>query len=235
MSTVIWTTECLICGYRPPTGLEVPQICTRCRGKLRVNLADIPVLYVQLGDELPPGSGGGPKISGTRTPPLPARLTPLSLRGKAAPGDSVHDDYGDQAGHVPIVGTLETWDRDIRETFGYNAATFRGSVEQSVTSIVGFLLKQLGKVCDEHPAADEFINGVRDLHRQCRAAIGDLPTTMRLGPCPTALDDGTRCGWPLNVDAYDDYVSCRKCRTHRERSEWLHLGLILRENRDGAA
>jgi hypothetical protein len=232
--TVIWTSECATCSYQPPTGEQLPQICTRCRGRLRANLADLPALYHRLGAVMQPGSGGGEKVSGTRTPPLPVRIGPFDLRGPAAPGEAVRDPYGDQHGEPALVAVLLSWEAWIRQDLHYTALPFRGTTEQTITASVDWITRQLDKICDEFAAADGFADAVHHLRLRCQREAGEAPDLRYIGDCPTLFDDGTACGKRLHAEANADSIDCRGCRTKRPRTEWLLLGRILR-TQDGAA
>lgn len=243
--TVIWTSECATCNYRPPTGEQVPQICTRCRGRLRANLADLPALYRRLADVMIPGTGTGPKVSGTKTPPLPARIGPLDLRSPGARSDISRseleaagrntDHLDDMTGDPPLIAVLLSWEADIRLHFTYNVLPFRGTTEQTIRASVDWLTKQLDKICDEHPAAEPFYDAIKTLHYRCLQQAGELKHMVVLGPCPNTFDgDGQQvlddqgqavaCGYVLRAEPdATSGVTCRECGEYYSRQYFLWL------------
>jgi hypothetical protein len=200
-------------------------------------VAAFPALYVELGDVLLPGSTSGPKVTGTRTPPIPARLEALNLRGRGAstavsrwlleqrgrPTEHLVDQYG----ALPMVAILGELEADVRATLGLSRAVFHGSTEQTVTAITRFLLAQLDSVCDRHPAVAEFAYDVRTLHHECKRTISEQPHRLKVGPCPMELDDGTVCGTARSVDPKGDSMRCGGCGTTWQRWEWMALASTI--------
>lgn len=77
--------------------------------QLRLQLIAIPGLYELAYEDLEPsGAAGSGMPTGTRTPPIPARLDILSMFGPSAAG-TVHDPYNDQTGDVPAAAILSNW------------------------------------------------------------------------------------------------------------------------------
>lgn len=184
----------------------------RCADRLRTHLIELPGLYALMGAVLAPGTaGGGSRVSGTRTAPMPVRLEPLSLRG---PGG--------------IITTLTLWETHIREERGLSAGTVRGIGGQDLAAIVLFLRAQLPWICDHYSQAEKLDADLRDIAHDCHAAAGLLPTMMRIGDCPNPLADEQPCGTALYADPYADQVRCRWCRRTWFRPQWMALGKKLR-------
>lgn len=204
--------NCTIC--RRPTDDRDPIRHQHCADRLRTDLADIPGLYALMGAVLAPGTaGGGSRVSGTRTAPLPVRLEPLSLRARGG-----------------IVTILATWEADWRETRGLTEAQ-RGTAERDLGGIVLWLRAHLPWAIDEHPAIQEFADEIRDVVRQCRAAAGLLPRMMRIGECPALVGEAA-CGAALYADPQGHEIRCRECGTRWPRTNWMLLGKTLRELED---
>ena len=205
------------------------RICCRCRGGVRADLADLPSLYGRLRRSLVPGSAGPSQpITGTREVALPVRADVLDLIGRAAPGDGVVDLYGDQRGLVPVVAVLSSWEKETRRHFGYTVAVFAGTVEQNVGTVVKFLSVQADRICDDHPAAVDFIAEIATLHHTCRRVLGETEGVLTLGPCPTVLADVVTCGAPLACNPRATSMRCRGCGTVYHRSDWLATGEAMR-------
>lgn len=209
-------STCTIC--RRPLNPQHEQIRhDRCAERLRTDLTDLPGLYALMGAVLAPGTaGGGSRVSGTRTAPLPVRLEPLSLRARGG-----------------IITVLATWEADWRELRGLTEAV-RGTGERDLSAIVLWLRAHLPWAIENHGAVDEFAVEVRDIGRQCRSAAGLLPSMMRIGNCPALIEDEA-CRAALHADPQAAEIRCRKCRTSWPKTNWMLLGKTLRDEEAVAA
>lgn len=78
--------------------------------QLRLQLVAIPGLCDQAHEDLEPsGAAGSGMPSGTRTPPIPARLDILSLLGPASTAEHIPDPHHDQIGDRPAAAILSSW------------------------------------------------------------------------------------------------------------------------------
>lgn len=224
--SAIHTDHCLVCPFVPPQGYGVYQVCEICRGKIRADLADIPHLYERLGEAMMPGATKGPKITGSKEKPILGGAA-LILRGPAANHNEVSSNLhlrhsepiprrDDQVDTVPIIGVLDTWERDWREKLGHNVPTFRGTIEQTIKESIRYFTRYLDLACDEHPAIDEFVDELRHLRNRCRAVLGefDKPEHKSDVPCPRcdqrALyrpngSDSVHCGACGHTGTEEDY------------------------------
>jgi hypothetical protein len=201
--------NCTICR-RPLDPQREQYRHQRCADRLRTDLTELPGLYALMGAVLAPGTaGGGARVSGTRTAPLPVRLEPLSLRARGG-----------------IITILATWEVDWRDLRGLTDAQ-RGIGARDLSAIVLWLRAHLPWAIENHAAVDEFAAEVRDIGRQCRAAAGLLPNMMRIGCCPALIGDEA-CGAALHADPQAEEIRCRRCRTSWPRARWMLLGKTLR-------
>lgn len=240
----IHTDRCLICQVVPRDGYGVYQVCEICRGRFRADLADIKDLYERIGDAMEPGSAAGPKVSGSRTPPIPASLEALSLRGPTSPYwpsryrlelaglDTSH--LADQHGALPVIGVLRSVQYRWREALGWPLVPPRGSVDAAIVATVRWLHQYLDRACDEVDGIVETIRDVQALRRHMRSVAGETPHMVKLGPCPTVMDDGGSCGEQLRADPHGDEVRCSQCGTVWTRTMWLRLGLLMRADSESA-
>lgn len=186
---------------------------TGCRNAVDEHLRQIPGLYRLLADVLEPGTNPSARVSGSRTPPLPVRLEPLSLRGRGG-----------------IVTILATWETDWREMRGYPPILGRADREQLVAGenvvvyVCSFLRVHLDWAIDHHPAVDAFAGEIREIVEACFAALGARNDLMKVGQCPTVRDDGKPCGQVLYADPYGDTIRCGRCRADWPRNRWIILG-----------
>jgi hypothetical protein len=191
----------------------------RCRQAVDDRLRQIPGLYRLLAAVLEPGSATTARVSGSRTPPIPARVEPLSLRGRGG-----------------IIAILATWETDWRERRGLPPVPARAGVEQLLTGdqavddVSAFLRAHLDWAIDHHPAVDAFAGEVREIVDSCYQAVGARNDLMRVGRCPTVDDDSeTTCGQILYADPYAHTIRCTRCNADWPRARWLILGQTLAE------
>jgi ribosomal protein S27E len=209
--------QCVVCPQlRPgePRIYERPQVCEGCRSRLRSLLAELLESYVQV--KLLKSTGGGAKVSGSRTPPLPLAVDSLDLTLPSHTA-AVHDDYGDQVGHPSVASVLDSWARDWQ--------TYRPELlpAPNVSSLVGWLTDRLEWACDSHPAVDDFAAELRTLVGVVRSAAGLTrpKADLKLGvPCRDC-ERVTLFRWPGS-----DYVECGSCSvlmTPAEYERWTQL------------
>lgn len=197
------------------------QVCDPCRADARIILLDVVDLYALLPEHLEPVRGVGPKVSGSRTPPVPLRLDVVDLILPARNGN-VHDDWHDQYGQLSVATVLDGWVRDWAEVRHEHLPA------PTVVELAGWMLGRLSWACDEHPAVDECIAHLRSTRAVLRRAVGRTSGRVYIGVCPVELDEGP-CRAILMADPDVDVLRCPRCRTEWPRSRWLWLGTLLRE------
>lgn len=221
--TVLCVVHPVLRPSEPPKAPQWPVTCEVCRSALRRDLSGLPGAVQSLPRE--PGTGHGPRVSGTPEPRLPVRLLVVDLTLRANQGSlrpwSHRFDDEDQVGPLSVATVLDTWVRD-----------WIGTREQrehlppaNVVSLVGWLLNRLDWACDEHPAVDEFASDLRDMVRAVHSAQQLGGSGEKVGKCPMVLRDDTRCGTALRADPYMDRITCGRCGTtwNRRDGEWWHL------------
>lgn len=204
-------TACPLCKRPTEDGVH-----DRCRFAVDHRLEQIPGLYAALAAVLEPGRAAGARVSGSRTPPLPVRLEPLSLRGRGG-----------------IITILATWETDWRDRAGLAVIPARAGREQLLDSdqaladVIAFLRRQLGWAIAYHPAVDEFAEEVREIEKACRRALGLTENLMKIGRCPSLDQDGRPCGQRLDADPYATAIRCTTCHAEWPRNQWLLLGRAM--------
>lgn len=192
---------CAVCTRRTRN-----RVCPGCQNRLDERLADLPALYQALGDHLEPGTTDTAYVTGSRTPPTPTNLTALDLRG---PGG--------------ITTLLGDWEADWRATLGWSPPPFRGSLEQALPGVVGFLRNNLLWAVDQHPAIEDFAAEISRLHASASVLTTREERRPPLGYCPATADDGAVCGQPVRWPRpADDAVQC-PAGHQWPRSQWLQL------------
>ena len=167
-----------------------------------------------------PGKGNGVWSAWTGEQPIGIRVDALDL-----------------VAGFDVLPALESWERLFREDFkltkygeisGQRARVVMISMpNQNKRSLprqipisgyfsgtVIFLQQWLPRICETHPAVDEFSKELRYLHRQAQAASGQSPRTSWNVTCPSDIDDG-ECGSRLRVNGedFDGHITCRQCHT----------------------
>lgn len=211
-------TACPLCKRPTEDGVH-----DRCRFAVDHRLEQIPGLYAALAAVLEPGRAAGARVSGSRTPPLPVRLEPLSLRGRGG-----------------IITILATWETDWRDRAGLAVVPARAGREQLLDSdqaladVVTFLRRQLDWAIERHPAVNEFAGEIRDIVHECHRAIGALENHMRIGTCPALDENGHPCNSRLYADPHADTIICRNCGADWPRDQWMILGRAMNTDRTEA-
>lgn len=190
---------CELCG-RPSRARVHPG----CRAHVDEGLAALPGLYRALAGVLAPGRRGGDGRTASRTAPMPVSEPVLDLRAWGG-----------------IEGVVTTWERDARETLGWEPPPFRGSVEQTIDGAVIFLRGNLAWFCDAHPAVGELAEDVRRLVGECERLITGERRERRVPvTCP--------CGTTMRVTISTPGEQCRGCGTQYTREAILDLPVTER-------
>lgn len=180
------------------------------------NLARIPLAYAAAVQELGRRSGSGPKVTGTRTPPLPFDV-----------------DVSDTLASVHAV--LASWTLLALEEHpdGLHAPA------STTPALAGFLATH-ADWCLAQSWADDLVAEVASEHARLRRVI--QPTTRRrvtLGTCPTVLADTSVCGGLLDavIDLVGDdeqgiELGCEHCGATWPADTWRTLARTLRGEAD---
>lgn len=177
---------CVICN----NGLYEDELdrytCRPCQNRGVDMLRALPRLYRATAHLLQPGASKGEgRVTGSKSAPMPCSEAVLSLRGRGG-----------------LVTVLASWEDAIREELGFTAATFRGSFEQTLDAVAGFLINNAPWVYSRFDAVDEYHRELRHIHGQARRLVeGDRPERSIAVVCPcgavlrfTLSTDGRRCG-----------------------------------------
>lgn len=158
-------------------------------------------LFAALPGELEPGArGSGPRVSGSKTAPIPARMEPLS---RSADGGLVND--------------LEEWVGDWASR-GFATPCRVGRPQYRMDQAVATLRFNLDTAVRQHEAINSFAEDVREIRGTCEALIvGARPPKPLSAICPC----GTRIKFTLNSDSRQ----CKGCGTDYGHSALIKLAL----------
>lgn len=233
---------CLVC---PPDRAREPRrglVCEACRGRLPIQLAEIPDLTIELGvrelvvdtapnrggpdpvaDNLPAGgttSRQGPRISGTRERPAPLSLTTVDLLGGPRYA-VVHDRYGDQIGEASVSTVLDLWVQELREH-----RRRQEQLPRRVTPAVlaHWLVLRLDDAFEDFTAIGDFAAEVRRLRAVLRTQLGLVGYDDQLKEGVVCPKCDARASLYQTVGS--DHVECRMCPsllTVDEFNGWTRL------------
>jgi hypothetical protein len=207
------------------------MVCEADRAKLRATLDDIVTLYIKLPAAIQPGSGNGPRVSGSRETPVPVRLDIIDLAAEARVPSLAKDARGldwpeDQTGHLAVASILDSWVRDWIDTRNER----EHAPAPTVSVLAGWLTVRLAWACDSHPAVDDFAREMRNLAGALRASVGETGDHKHIGHCPVIdPDDGSECGARLYASPWVDIIECPKCGARWPRERWFILGASIRQ------
>lgn len=176
-----------------------------CLGLSRRWLKAIPDLAAQISLDNDGWGSSSPGFAdtgarGNAETPLPGgdRVALISPGGDGR-NASGHDHNADHHPDDPpsVLASLESWERDWRETLHLPAAM----TVATLTNVTGFLLANLDWAARRHLAFDDFWGELRQLHARLEHAVG------------------------ASVRPVAGFVDCLACAGVRLRREWLRTGL----------
>lgn len=187
-------TTCGLCDHY----LEHGYLCPGCTLATARRLDAAPRWYSALAAFLQPAATG-PAI-GTRSrveAPLPLAEAPFSLRG---PGG--------------IVGVLEDWRAAMQADRGWGQPVIQHDIGRRIVTAARALSLNVEWIASSWPMAGAFAEEIRDLERSVRSIVAPTDPAerpVRMGPCPTVLDQDARCGAVLTRRPGEGTVTCRWC------------------------
>jgi len=161
------TNQCAICGHHTNN-----HTCNQCQTNLDTTLVNIADLYSQLPAEFEPGRASGERITHAFQASMPIRVDPLDLSlpvpsGKARTA-AVHDDYGDQTGHIPVAIELDMWVRDWREYRSRKEC----QPQPVVSTLISWLRNRIDWAVTDYPAVGEFAVAMQQVRSTLRLVLG---------------------------------------------------------------
>lgn len=220
-----WPT-CTACGHDLWQTELNRQTCRPCQQRTTQRLRELPALFARLNQtaNLIRGSRGPSTAptSGTRTPPIPARLDVLTL---TAPGGAnrllqdIEDAWRTALGwtHEPRTDATSV------RTF----APWRADPALDVPRHTTFLLNNLDWASEKYDSVHQDMETIRLLHADItRALTGERrPGRVNVGFCPTLFGDQQQpCGNELTASTASPRIQCPACGTRWETdTEWKRL------------
>lgn len=185
---------CALCG----TETGGAYLCVWDARSLAKRLAELPVLYAEVGECLVPRRGGWGEIVATRS--------------GAGPRSPIDEDVLDTVTWVRAAEVTHLWRVDVQRVRWPHHAP---PPPAALAADCRWLAMELDWILAHYEAVGELAREVRDLERQARRIVGDpAPRAKPIGTCVAVTDDaGTVCGTELTHTAGQSSIRCRQCHT----------------------
>ncbi|MEU0102413.1 hypothetical protein [Streptomyces sp. NPDC006267] len=199
-------TTCTHCHTPDPTG---SALCIPCTHRLTDQLTALPRMYEALGVHLAPGSSSGEGRSSKGGPaPLPLRVDILDLRRE--------------------FDAVSGWLSAVHDARHMRTPRLAGDTLTRLHTAVAGLLAHMPWIV-VWPHAHDLAQEIGDLHRDATTVVDPDPRARgrRIGHCPAAYDDGTRCGAVLTLRPGEQVVSCAWCSASYPPATWAGLKQLI--------
>ena len=208
------TAKCFNCNK--PTDVRV---CVDCVQVMREQLLELPEFYALSGGEYwTLGASSGKGVNTERS--IGLRVDALDARSPRY-----------------VINTLESWERDWRETLStfsgderalrsqrsrkageWNSADTRDLMGLTLVGVCVWLGKHLTVACVEHPAIDVFADELRSMHKRMKLAARIPSDQVSIIECPADFEDAI-CRAQLRLT--DGEIVCERCSTRWDQSRLL--------------
>ncbi|MFD9949717.1 hypothetical protein ACFWYW_55475 [Nonomuraea sp. NPDC059023] len=218
--------------------------CERDRTGLIKAITDLPHQYVALYQALPPAGGVGPKVSGSKNPPLPLRadvealmrdmvhvvcswheivsaVAQLAEQGPKRHGRALSDACRGLAARVDALLALDPWPV-ARYLPIHEAAQLAGHVTGFVHPSAGYAV--VNQDLDGGDAGMELLR----LHARCRSVLG-LTRRRDLLPVPCHACGHVAIYREENVEGMQDEAYCGRCGETYTGAQWRLLQRLTYE------
>ena len=178
--------------------------CTPCTHRMAGWLTELPNQLVVLRASNTPERGSGPRVSRSRTAPIPPRLDVLNLLGPSAPAGTVNPDSPpeDQIGDEPLHETLYRWVARVRD-----ARRLTGPTGLVPETLAAWLEPHLDW-CAGRPWVAAMYADLDQMMRKVWGVTSDRPRRHAITrPCPRPECDSFAL---VHVDG-ERYIECTLC------------------------
>ncbi|MEV7240434.1 hypothetical protein AB0N92_04110 [Streptomyces sp. NPDC093248] len=183
-------------------------LCERHTVRLAKQLADLPTLYVEVGECLVPRRSGWGDI--------------VATKAAAGPRSPLDEDVLDTVNVARAAEVAHLWRVDVqRERWPRHAAP----PPAGLSADCRWLGMELEWIVVHYPAAGELAREVAELETQARSIVGDpAPRPQRLGTCVAVTGEGVVCGAVIKRLPGQTRVRCQWCGyVYETGADWLLL------------
>lgn len=193
--------KCIFCNQR--SAMDGEKACANLLCRTKMQLSEIPGLYVLALAFLTPGKGGQGSSGSERT-------------------IGVNTDALEYRIALDLLAIVSGWEVEVRDKREFSPMKTVSSYTERITQACEFLLAQFAWISKQEFFGD-FVKEIADMHSKGRAATRQNPTPARRIECPADLGDGL-CLSLLTLPEDGDKTVTIKC--HRCRTEWTIEWLI---------
>ncbi|MFF8953863.1 hypothetical protein ACF09I_34455 [Streptomyces sp. NPDC014940] len=178
--------------------LETGYLCPRDTLRLAKRLAELPILYAEVGECLVPRRHSWGDI--------------IATKGAAGPRSPLNEDVLDVISAGRAAEVVRLWRVDVQRV---RWPQHGAPAPAPLAADCRWLAMELDWITAHYPAAGDLAREVGELEAQARSVVGDpLPRRKVVGQCIAVTDDGgTVCGADITHSAGESRLVCRTCRT----------------------
>ncbi|MBE4790890.1 hypothetical protein [Streptomyces caniscabiei] len=198
------TASCGLCERDLTQGYLCPG-CALATGK---RLAELPVLYAEVGECLVPRRSGWGEI--------------VSTRGAAGPRSPIDEDVLDTVTWNGAAEVVHLWRVDVQRVRWPHHGPPPAAEMNADARWLGM---ELEWIAAHYPAAGDLAREVGELERSARSIVGDpAPRVQRLGTCVAVDVEGVVCGAVIKRLPGQTRIRCGWCGyTYETAQDWLQL------------
>lgn len=199
------TTSCEQCGDET----ESRHLCERHTVALAKRLAELPVLYAEVGDCLVPRGYGWGKI--------------VATRGAAGPRSPIDEDVLDTVNWNRAAEVVRLWRVDVqRERWPQHSPP---PPPADLSADCRWLAMELEWIVDHYPGTGDLYREVWTLESSARSIVGDpAPRPQRLGTCVAVDGEGVVCGAVIKRLPGQTRIRCSWCGyAYETAQDWMQL------------
>ncbi|WP_030173206.1 hypothetical protein [Streptomyces sp. NRRL S-813] len=210
-------TACELCGDEAGGR----YLCERHTTALAKRLADLPTLYIEVGECLVPRRSGWGEI--------------VATKAAAGPRSPLDEDVLDTVNWGRAAEVTRLWRVDVQRVRWPHHAPPPPPAD--LAADCRWLAMELEWIVAHYPGTGDLAREVRELELQARSIVGDpLPRLQRLGTCVAIDSEGVVCGAVISRLPGQGRVACRWCGyVYESERDWLTLLHFQPKESSGAA
>jgi hypothetical protein len=184
-------------------------LCHRHQGQLAARLADLPVLYAEVGECLVPRRSGWGDI--------------IATKAAAGPRSPLNEDVLDVVSGTRAAEVMRLWRVDVQRVRWPQHSPPPPPAD--LTADCRWLAMELDWIVEHYPAAGDLAREIRELETAARSIVGDpAPRPQRIGQCVALVGEGVVCGAVISRLPGQTRLTCRWCGyVYATEQDWLAL------------
>ncbi|MGV9755407.1 hypothetical protein ACWDUC_06165 [Streptomyces tricolor] len=197
-------STCELCGEETAGR----YLCERHTVRLARQLADLPVLYAEVGECLVPRRSGWGDI--------------VATKGAAGPRSPLNEDVLDTVNRGRAAEIVRLWRVDVQSV---RWPQHGAPAPAPLAADCRWLAMELEWIAAHYPGAGDLAREVRELEAQAQSVVGDpAPRPQRLGTCVAITAEGVVCGAVISRLPGQTRIECRWCGyVYETAADWMRL------------